>query len=86
MPAPEMNGLARKKKLLLIEAGVHRSMLELHGLRWRNRVTGLRDRLSTSGPLLLIGGTIGGWLLAGNWRRIAAALPIMWSLWKSVRR
>lgn len=86
MPAPEMNTLEQRKRLLLTEAGVHRAMLQWHGIRWTGRTAALRNSLSASGPWLLAGGAFGGWLFARNWRRLTAALPLLWTIWRRVRR
>lgn len=86
MPAPRMNTLEHRKQLLLMEAGVHRAMLQWRGVRWSGRTASLRNSLSASGPWLLVGGALGGWVLARNWRRLAAALPLLWSFWRGMRR
>ncbi len=81
-----MNELARRKQLLLVEAGVHRAILQWHGVRWSARTAQLRELAAVGKPWLLLASGIAGLLIARNWRRLGQLLPAALSAWRTIRR
>jgi hypothetical protein len=81
MPAAEgLKELAERKRLLLLEARLNRSLIaaECESLRERlGRVAGARENLVRAGPWLLAGGTAAAVLAARRWFPTALA---MWRL------
>lgn len=74
----QMNELAERRKLLLLEADLHRSVIGLERARLRARLASLnkaRERVSAGGPWLVVGGAVAGLLAVRNWRKFVSWIP-----------
>jgi hypothetical protein len=90
-----MNDLAERKRLLLLEADLHRNLISLECAQVRDRVKsltslgGLSKHLSSLAPTnpWVIGGTaIVGALAARHWGKAIKWLPAAFSLWRLLRK
>ena len=75
----ELDDLAEKRRLLVLEADLHRNLivLESEGLRakfaWIDQV---RERVAAGGPWLAAGGTVAGLFAMRHWRKLARWAPV----------
>ncbi len=85
----EMTALAGRKRLLLLESGVHRDLiaLECEGLRaqWAP-LENLRASVSRLNPWWLAGGAAAGLLAARRWGGLLRWLPTALAAWRWLRR
>ncbi len=73
-----MNELAERRKLLLMETELHRSLIGLERVRLQARLAALnnaRARVATGGPWLVAGGAIAGLFAVRHWRTLGRWLP-----------
>jgi hypothetical protein len=78
MFAKQLNDLAERRRLLVMEADLHRSLLDLERQNLRARLAGLRDareRVAAGSPLLIAGGAVAGLLAVRHWRKVARWIP-----------
>lgn len=76
--AQELKELAERKRLLLVEAELHRSLIGLECQTFRARLAPLSDaraRIAAGGPWLMAGSAVAGLLAMRHWRKLAAWLP-----------
>lgn len=84
-----LNELAERKRLLLLEADLHRNLLGLECTALRARVAGLTDirkQLAARSPLVLGGSAIAGWVAVRHWRKAIRWLPQAVSLWRMFKK
>jgi hypothetical protein len=85
----QLSVLADRKRLLILEADLNRSLIKADcveltaRLGWINR---MRDRLPVRGSLLAIGGAAAGLVAAWLWRKVASCIPAALAGWRWVRR
>jgi len=72
-----LNELAEHRKLLLLEADLHRNLIALEVEKLRDAVTDLDSHRQqiTSSPWLLAGSTITGLFALRHWRQVARWAP-----------
>lgn len=73
-----LNELAERKRLLLLEAELHRGLISLECESLQGRLAGLlatRERVASQHPLLIAGGTVAGLLALRHWRKLARWMP-----------
>lgn len=78
----ELKELAERKRLLLLEADLHRSLIRLECEYLRKQLAPLseaRDRIAAGGPWLVAGSAVAGVLAIRNWRRIIQWAPLAMS-------
>lgn len=66
-----MNELAERRRLLVMEADLHRSLIRWEFAGFADRFVHLqtaRARLSANSPLLIAGGAVAGLLTVRHWR------------------
>lgn len=75
----ELMELAERKRLLLLEADLHRSLIGLECENLRARLAPLneaRERIAAGGPWLVAGSAIAGALAVRHWRKLVRWIPI----------
>jgi hypothetical protein len=78
MFAKQLNKLAERRRLLVMEADLHRSLLGLERQNLRARLADLRaarERVAAGSPLLIAGGAVAGLLAVRHWRKLARWIP-----------
>ena len=73
-----LNELAGRRRLLVIEADLHRSLIGLERESLRERLAGLRaarGKAAANRPLLIAGGAVAGLLAMRHWRKLARWIP-----------
>lgn len=73
-----LNELAERRRLLLMESELHRSVIGLECENLRARLAGLnekRERLAKKSSWLVAGGTVAGLLALRHWRKAARWIP-----------
>jgi hypothetical protein len=76
----QLNELAERRRLLLVEADLHRALLRADCEAVRAKFSGLRsvrDQLAGHKPLLMGAAGVAGLLAMRHWRRVAAWLPLV---------
>lgn len=74
----KLNELAERKRLLLLEAELHRGLISLERENLQGRLGGLRatrERVASNRPLLIAGGTVAGLLALRHCRKLACWMP-----------
>ena len=74
----QMIELAERRRLLVMEADLHRSLIVLERESLRVRLAGLqeaREKVASHSPLLIAGGAVAGLLAMRHWRKLARWLP-----------
>lgn len=89
MPAQErLNDLAERRRLLVLESDLHRSVVQLELESLRGRVAGLRElreRLSAGSPWLVGGSALAGLVAVRHWRKLAHWIPAAFAALRWVR-
>lgn len=80
-----MKNLNDQKRLLVLQADMHRQMLALEQQHLRQGVGDARERLAAGRWWLIGGGLIGGWLLTRKLPSLARWLPVMMPAWRLAR-
>lgn len=87
MSAPQgLNDLSARKRLLLAQAELHRTILLGEVTRCQLRLDAARQGMRTSGPWLAAGSAIAGVLLARKWRSLAGVIPGAVAAWRWYRK
>jgi hypothetical protein len=89
MFAKQMTELAERRRLLVVEADLHRSLIGLERENLRARLTDLqtaRERVAAGSPLLIAGGAVAGLLAVRHWRKLARWIPVALTVLRWVRR
>lgn len=74
-----MNELAERRRLLLLEAELHRSIINLQCESLRKRLAGLTaagERVKAGGPWLVAGGTVASVFALRHWRKVLRWAPM----------
>jgi FlaA1/EpsC-like NDP-sugar epimerase len=76
MPAAaRLNRLAERKRLLVLQADLHRHLIASERLRWQERVDTAREQVQTGRWWLIVGAAVAGWLLVRRLGGVARWLP-----------
>lgn len=87
MPGPKkMKDFAERKRLLVAEADLHRTFLQVEVTRCQSRLDSMRQGVRTGGPWLAAGSAIAGVLLARKWRSLAGVIPGALAAWRWYRK
>ena len=81
----QLNELAERRRLLVLEADLHRSLIGLERENLRARLVGLqaaRERVAAGGPWLVAGSAVVGLLAVWNWRKLARWIPTALTAWR----
>jgi len=74
----ELKELAERKRLLLLESDLHRSLIGLECESLRRQLTPLseaRERIAAGGPWLAAGSAVAGLLAIRHWRKFVRWIP-----------
>ncbi len=77
-----MNDLADRKRLLVAQADLHRTILQAEVARCQSRLDAARQGLKAGGPWLAAGSAVAGLLLARKWRSVAGWIPTALAAWR----
>lgn len=81
-----MMDLAERKRLLVAQANLHRTILQAEVARCQARLDAARQGLRTGGPWLAAGSAVAGLLLARKWRSLAGWIPSALAAWRWYRK
>ena len=85
----EMNKLAEHKRLLLLEAEVHRRLIGLECENLRARLSVLneaRERVAAGGPWLVVGSAVAGLVAMRHWRKLIQWAPAALSVLRWLKK
>ena len=85
MFAKRLNDLTERKWLIVLEADLHRSLVELECANLRARLDSARPGIRSGGPWLLAGGAVAGLVAARYWRGVARWAPTALAAWRWVQ-
>ena len=85
MFARRLNDLAESKRLVVLEADLHRSLIGLECANLRARLDSARAGIHSGGTWLLAGGAVVGVAAARHWRGLARWVPTALAAWRWVR-
>lgn len=74
----QLNELAERRRLLVMEADLHRSLIGLEREGLRERLAGLlaaREKVASNSPWLIAGSAVAGLVAVRHWRKLARLLP-----------
>jgi hypothetical protein len=73
-----LNELAERRRLLVLEADLHRSLINLERESLCARLAGLdaaRERMAAGGPWVVASSAVAGIFAVRHWRKLARWLP-----------
>ena len=77
-PKQQLNELAERRRLLVMEADLHRSLISMERESLRARLAGIqaaRERVAAGGPWLVAGGAVASLLAVRHWRKLLRWIP-----------
>jgi len=83
--------LDEAKRLVVLQADVHRGLLQLESAVLREQLARLRSvggTVTANRPLLIAGAAVAGLLAARHWRALARWVPsvlVAWRWWRRLR-
>jgi hypothetical protein len=86
---PHLNELAERKRLLILEADLHRTIIgvECRGLRSRvESLNGLRGQISAKRPWFIGGGALAGLMALRHWRKLLRWAPQAFAIWRVFKK
>jgi len=84
----QLNQLAERKRLLAMEAELHRSLIGLGREELGSRLAGvqaMREQVFAKKPLLLVGAGLAGLLAMRDWRKVVRWAPAVLTAWRWMR-
>lgn len=84
-PPRQLNELAERRRLLVMEADLHRNLIGLERASLRAQLADLRlarEGVTANKPLLLVGGVLAGWLAVRHAHKLARWLPTALTAWR----
>lgn len=87
MPAPAsmMPSIEERKRLIVLQADLHRALLHGEIVAIRERLAGfdsMREKVRHASPWLGLAAAVGGLLAARNWRSVAGWIPTALAAWR----
>jgi hypothetical protein len=85
----EIDQLGERKRLLLLEAEVHRSIINLECESIRAKLKDLREareQIGPAGPWLMAGSAFAGVLALRHWRRVAKWVPTIFATVRWIKK
>lgn len=84
----QLNELAERRRLLVLEAELHRGLLNLERENLRAQFASLqavREKFQGASPLLMAGAGVAGLLAMRHWRKLARWLPSVRTVLRTIR-
>lgn len=78
----QLNDLAERRRLLMVEADLHRGIIAMETENLRARIEWLghvRDRVSLGKPWMAAGGVAAGLYVLRHWRKVIRCIPATFS-------
>ena len=85
----DVTELAERKRLLLLQADLHRTVLRAELASARARLEWLqsaRDKVGAASPWLALGAGVAGILAARRWRNVVRWIPTALAAWRWLRK
>ena len=86
MFAKQLNELAQRKRLLVLEADLYRSRVDLECASLRVQFNSAFTTMRGGSPWLIAGGAAAGLLVARHWRGLAHWVESALTVWRWVQR
>ena len=90
MSAPgQLTDLAERKRLLVLQADLHRALLRVECATVRERLNWLhtaRNKMRSAGPWIAVGAGVISLLAARRWRKLANWIPVGLASWRWVQK
>ena len=87
MPAATtVTDLAERKKMLVMQAELHRQMIEIERFRLQQKVEVTRERFHNTRWWLLGGVALAGWLSTRRFGSLVKLLPIVVTGWRMIQK
>lgn len=84
-----MTDLAERKRLLVLQADLHRALLRAECATVRGRLNWwheARNKMRSASPWLAVGAGAVGLLAASGWRKLANWVPVGLAAWRWVQK
>jgi len=84
-----MNELLERKRLLLLQADLHRALLRNECTKMGTRLSWLheaRDKVRSASPWLAVGAGVVSLLAARRWRNLTPWIPQILAIWRWVQK
>jgi hypothetical protein len=81
-----MNTLAERKRVLILEAELHRTLIGLERVQLHQRAEELRERITANRWWLLGGAVAAGWLSTRLFGSVLRLLPAGMAAWRIVQK
>jgi len=88
-PTERVNDLAERKRLLVLEADLHRHIIGLECTALQARaaaLTDVRKQLAARSPWVIGSGAAAGLLAVRHWRKVIRWAPQVFSLWRLIKK
>ena len=85
-PATTVNELAERKRLLVLQAELHRQIIEIERFRLQQRFDFARDRFQSNRWWMLGGLAVAGWLTTRRFGSLLKLLPVAMTAWRMVQK
>jgi hypothetical protein len=84
----ELNDLAERKRLLILQSDLHRAVLDAEWIKARVRIERLQQlgRGLRESPWMIAGGAAAGLFAIRNWRKAFKWAPAVFGAWRWLRR
>lgn len=85
----ELNDLAERRRLLVVEADLHRNLIALEVENLRAKIEWIaraREQVSSGKSWLAAGGVVAGLLAVRHWRKVVRWAPAAMSAFRWVRK
>ena len=85
----ELNDLAERRRLLVVEADLHRNLIALEVQNLRAKIEWLgqaREQFSLGKPWLAAGGVAAGLLAVRHWRKVIRWVPVAMTAFRWIRK
>jgi len=89
MPAQNLTSLAERKRILVLQADLHRAILEMEIARARSGwqwIRDLRERATGHSWWVAGGGALAGFLILRRWRKALKWIPAAMTAWRWLRK
>ena len=85
-PATTVKDLAERKRLLVLQAELHRQIIDIERFRMEQRLAVTRMRFQSKSWLLLGGLAVTGWLATRRFGALVKLVPIAMTAWRMIQK